>query len=372
MAPSNATETQLTSEMRQALQHVIGEANNTFTSNTVDAGSKRKKRKKHAKGHEDTETRHVEQPQSTASATVDTETEKRPKKKKRMVKDSQGVENTQAVPVEPDVPAMEQLVDSATETVSSGKSAKKKKDKGKQKETEASWNTDLQDEQPTIDPQQTDERDKEAQSRAFINAVIAAAAQQMRGTQETPGEPFQPFPQLPDSLPVPPLQPLTAIYNSLGQPAFPLPGPLFPGINSSEDVIRAVQNLDLSKVVDALKSLSYTAGPSMLNEPDSSQRVNQPPIIPSLPAFHTVPEPAPQAPVSVPVELGTANQVPVSSNLILGQTPRSDKAPLPKKKLTNAVTMPAVGPDYNLDHARFLANRWVNANKLAELARTKG
>ncbi|KAI0677225.1 hypothetical protein C8Q78DRAFT_959833 [Trametes maxima] len=131
---------------------------------------------------------------------------------------------------------------------------------------------------------------------------------------------------------------------------FPDPAALLPDLNfaSSEDLLRSLQEFDISKVVTVLKTLGEAAAAANV-------QLNVPPLF----------VPGPQPPAPPPVQ-----QQPVRSDAILGR-------PQKQKKSRGVGPAPEDGPPAplqhdNPEHAHMLANVWMNASKLAELVRTEG
>ncbi|KAH6915123.1 hypothetical protein BKA70DRAFT_1258058 [Coprinopsis sp. MPI-PUGE-AT-0042] len=122
---------------------------------------------------------------------------------------------------------------------------------------------------------------------------------------------------------------------------------------SGDDVLRALQDLDMSKITSFLKSANDGSMPGA-------------PPFPLPPAF--VPGPLPLAPASSTL-LG---QVPVGANAILGRhskhiTPPPIHAPSTKQHTGS----PAVYQTNN-QHAETLCTKWLSAAKLAELVQSEG
>ncbi|KAH9899527.1 hypothetical protein C8Q73DRAFT_637876 [Cubamyces lactineus] len=131
---------------------------------------------------------------------------------------------------------------------------------------------------------------------------------------------------------------------------FPDPATLLPDLNfaSSEDLLRSLQEFDISKVVTVLKTLGEAAAAANL-------QLNVPPLF----------VPGPQPPPPPPVQ-----QQPVRSEAILGRPQKQKKSRGVGPSLEDAP--PAPLQHDNPEHAHMLANVWMNASKLAELVRTEG
>jgi len=225
------------------------------------------------------------------------------------------------------------------------KKKKKKKDKGK-------------------DPPQTESSidDVNAQATALLSAIVAAAA-----GNPVPDPPQMAFPP-PYHPHMPPpehqhfgqYQAMQDGFNPYAQPhLFPTTtdaAGAFSDINfgSNEDVLRALQDLDISKIANVLRTLGEAAAAAAAN----------PPTYPPQPGF--VPPPMPE-----PVPPTPLGQLPIASNAILGLAP---KAPAPssvsvrKSERSFGATDSHTSPD----HAYLLANKWLNASKLSELVATQG
>ncbi|KAI0355374.1 hypothetical protein OH77DRAFT_1402954 [Trametes cingulata] len=134
---------------------------------------------------------------------------------------------------------------------------------------------------------------------------------------------------------------------------FPDPAALLPDLNfaSSEDLLRSLQEFDISKVVTVLKTLGEAAAAANV-------QLNAPPL------FAPGPPPPPPPPVQ---------QQPVRSDAILGRPSKQTQ----QKKSRGVGPALADGPPAppqpdNPEHAHMLANVWMNASKLAELVKTEG
>ena len=196
-------------------------------------------------------------------------------------------------------------------------------------------------------------------SADFISAVVAAASatagqqpsfdQAMQQYMTYPPADFDPYAFAgppPQGPPQPPPQ--------HGQPfptPFPDPTALLPDLNfaSSEDLLRSLQEFDISKVVTVLKTLGEAAAAANV-------QLNGPQL------FGPGPPPPPGPPVQ---------QQPVRSEAILGRPPKQ------KKGRGGAGSQDAPAPPVplqhdNPDHAHMLANVWMTAQRLAELVRTEG
>jgi len=115
---------------------------------------------------------------------------------------------------------------------------------------------------------------------------------------------------------------------------------------SNEDVLRALQDLDITKIAGVLKTLGDAAANS--------------PSLPIPPSSHSL-HPTAISP-SVPI-----NSYPAPSNAILGMPP---KVPPPVRAISPICGVPE--QHGNPEHAILLATKWLGTAKLAELVRTEG
>ena len=118
---------------------------------------------------------------------------------------------------------------------------------------------------------------------------------------------------------------------------------------SNEDVLRALQDLDITKIAGVLKTLGEAAAAA--NASNFAPQLN---VIPSEL------QPSPPA----------IGQVPATSNLILGIPPKQPSTSGSKNLPTTS--LPGIEQHANPDHAYLLANKWLNATKLADLVRDEG
>ena len=195
----------------------------------------------------------------------------------------------------------------------------------------------------------------QAAAAALISAIVAAAT----GTPEfVPEHPHEYQPQIPPyMLPQPHYMPYP--FNPYPYGSLPFmpsnaipPTTVFPPtmnlpfsemtFGSNDDVLRALQALDMSKITNVLKTLGDAAA-AVSGQSSTNEQAHPTPLC----------------------------QVPLASGAILGN-PSNEPTPAPKHKRT--LDMSLSGPDHhgNPDHAYILANKWLNASKLSELARTEG
>ncbi|TCD70029.1 RNA polymerase I enhancer binding protein [Steccherinum ochraceum] len=238
------------------------------------------------------------------------------------------------------------------------KKKKGKKDKGKGRAVEeGSQEPPAAAAAPTVD---------DTSSAEFLSAVVAAASATSGSAHHHPvpppdfhgmPPPFPPyqghFPYPPPMVvyPYPPGHP-NAMYGHPPPPIYPdIPG-LSLGDLSSEDLLRTLEDLDITKIASALKTLGDAAAAN-----NAQMNIAQGGLPLSLP-----PGPPP------------VRQRPVKSDMILGRPPKpakgaSKRPPLPPSIATKS---PEPGDEGNPDHAHMLANVWMNATKLAEMVKKQG
>jgi Myb-like DNA-binding protein REB1 len=106
---------------------------------------------------------------------------------------------------------------------------------------------------------------------------------------------------------------------------------------SNEDVLRALQDIDISKIANVLKTLEDAASAANI-------------MLPSLGHL-----PTPQKTMAL-------GQIPAPSNTIIANTSNSQRS-----------SRPRVTPQQTQsDHAHLLANKWLSTGKLSELAKAEG
>lgn len=184
-------------------------------------------------------------------------------------------------------------------------------------------------------------------------------------------------------------------YTQIAPGAINVPETLFQalGLNglgrTSEEITRALQTLDLSKLADVLRQLQASVpGPAFppsiqhpIHEQTEGHDLNRQGEI--APELHGTPtsshnEHSPQTQdtnfhhtslgIPLPDEMN-ASQVPVPSALILGQPLRN---PPPKVIKSGKVSMPSIVASENPEHAYLLANKWLGTDKLKKLAEQNG
>lgn len=374
---STAAVTSLSDDIQRALQHAVGNANDAASAH-VHANAKHKKSKRQREEEQD--------PGEGEGGGV----KKKKKSKKHPAAGESGSGNVSADPATTSASTTPEIAGGASGEASalneqiipgvgahsdaasgSALAKKKKKNKGKERAQEDLAPAPAASQpipglasalaQPAAPPM-----DLATSSADFLSAVVAAASatagQQPPGSQ-TFDQAMQQYMAYPDFNPYgypgppPPLvnpqgHPSHAHSALPGQPfpAFTDPTALLPDLNfaSSEDLLRSLQEFDISKVVTVLKTLGEAAAAANV-------QLNAPPMF----------VPGPQPPQGLPVQ----QQQPVRSEAILGRPPKQKKGRGAGSELNAA---PAPLQHDNPDHAHMLANVWMNPAKLAELVRTEG
>jgi len=292
------------------------------------------------------------------------------KKKKKQKRNSDDNIETTAVPDESLTAAPKDPVKEHAPT----SNKKKRKDKGKGKGNE-------NDIPPTEQTDAEIEASSQASAAALLSAIVATmsnpqtahspAAPQMQQplpfNPHLPGQQFLPFLPMQIGYPLP-----QDFENSGAHPtvfAHPqvVPGQTYAlpnGISlsdlafgSNEDVLRALQELDVSKIASTLKNLGETAaGPTL---PAFSSQMPFVTTAPLRPHDHSISAPPPPVPGQMSVPLNRV-MVPTKTVSSTGQ------------KRTIDMNLPGNEHHTNPTHAHLLANKWLNASKLAELVRDQG
>lgn len=311
----------LTSDIQRALQLAVGEANNPFIQSQPHRTSKKKRTR------------------NDSAEETDLGSQDKNKKKKKKSTSS---------PDDPDNAL-------ANQTPSKGKAI--------DKDIPHPLPADIDQQDISVDSQHTS-------SAAFLNAVVAAAsatsdAQPLEIAPYQPTPPYQDQQILPDHPPsyiqYPPVHYGFHDPSQFGHPS-PQGHPIFPTLGgplpdfqfaSNDDIIRALQDMDVSKIATVLKSLGDAAAANA-SVTGPSPFVSPP--LPPLPA-NTIVRSQPQ--------LGLPS---TSTSPILSSVPKSTKS---SHKRVLDMSLP--GPEQsNPEHAHMLANKWMNASKLAELVKTQG
>lgn len=313
-------------DIQRALQQAVGDANDA-------ANAAKKKKSKRARDADGT----------PSGESTDTSA-KRKKSKQRHDAFAGEIASGSDVPMN--------LADSTS--LEQGASKKKRKDKEKEQE-QGSQAEGTRPSQPVDSP-----AGDPTSSADFISAVVAAASatsgqhvhpehgvhldQSVSSFLPFAGE-FAPYPYAP--------QPHPDQFAPPQNPMFPDLSGLVPDLNlqSSEDLLRTLQEFDLSRVMNVLRTLGEAATAANVSV------TGQPPYMPHIP-----PGPPP------------VNQQPVRSDVIVGRPPRqketeqSGAEPAP----SNLPPPPPLPEPDNPEHAHMLANVWMNATKLAELVKSEG
>ncbi|CCL98269.1 uncharacterized protein FIBRA_00263 [Fibroporia radiculosa] len=327
----------LSAETLRALQQAVGDANSA-------ANVPRKPKPKRAR-----------EEQATQISAEDEAIAK--KKKKTKVRQGAGVDATSVVSA--DASAAEAAA--ATDATMSEHESKgsEKRDKGKEREEEPEP-VQQQDSQVAA-PSETEIHTSSAD---FLSAVVAAAS--ATSCQPSPHGhlPFdQTIPQYveysQDFAHYSYAPPHPGPYDAAQPPPiYPDLATLIPGLNfnSSEDLLRSLQEFDISKVASVLRSFGFGDTANTANVSVTGQPVFMPP----------------QGPPPV-------NQTPVRSDAILGRPPKQKKVlqasssqppihppPLPSPQLQLPLEVD------NPEHAHILANVWMNASKLSDMVKKEG
>jgi len=353
----------LTSDIQRALQNAIGEANNAFSESTANAPIK--KRKKRTRDVDDEGETEVE---------VELDGQAKEKRRKRK-KDKKGS-------VEEQQETLPNTEETTTEPAKKKKNKSKKKDKGKQR-AEA-HDTGIPPPPHAVyapfDLQGASASNPPASTAAFLSALVTAAS-------DTDGHPSQSLPQYDHasqpsqymSYPPPPMgysypAPQYDAQSSSAQGpsqhqqphpslfATPMDLPLNDlAFGSNEDILRVLQDLDMGKIANVLKTLGEAAAAANINNPPHVQQHQT--------GFLGGPSSSAAAQEAPP----PLNQVPSTAGDIL--TSASSGEPKQTKPTHNRVDLSLSVPEQSVnsaDHAYLLANKWMNAGKLAEMVKNQG
>ncbi|KAL0953669.1 hypothetical protein HGRIS_004867 [Hohenbuehelia grisea] len=306
------------SDIQLALQHAVVEANNAFSQNANNVPKKKKKK------------RVREETEGTTEATAD---EAQPKEKKRKKK-HRASESASNDIEQPDPTAEEPQADSAT-PVEAPRKKSKKKDKGKKPEEGAVAEEVNTTQDAATQPDNATEEDIQASTAALLSAIVAAAA----GTPDANLAPSAPPPQdVPQPFPndgsgfmgyappfgFPGMQLMQAPQPAQGMPFSELT------FGSNEDVLRAIQDLDVSKLANVLKTIGEASGETSAG-----------------------PSGGLHAGLSLPARSQRMGTKKASKHVI-------------------AAASQAVAHNTHPDHAHMLANKWLSATKLADLVKSEG
>lgn len=334
MATTQDCTLNLSSDIQRALQKAVGEVNNAFTQSQDINTSSRKKRTRSDSTNVPVDGSQKKKKRKKSTSDADTSSQQTHTKEKRKKKnnDNSNVKAKEVVPDTLQVNNHSQLVEESTDS-------------------------------------------HLATSVDFLNAVVAAAsatadAQHLNVSPYQAHSSYQDHHIMPNVhnhdapptfMPYPPIAfPFPAPAHPYGQssshPANLLPNLGFlPDVHfaSNDEILRALQDLDVSKLAGVLKTLGDAAAAA--NVPMSIP-AGFPPPPPGHPNMHLPPPPQPMG------------QSPSTSGAILSTAAKSTKT---SHKRVLDMSLP--GPDHgDPDHAHMLANKWMNATKLADLVKTQG
>jgi hypothetical protein len=353
-------------DIQRALQNAIGEANNAFSIPNTAASKKKKKKR----------TRDVDdEGESDVGGGVDGQvTEKRRDKKKG--KKGVAEEERQILP---------NGEETSTEPTTKKKS--KRKDKSKHRaETTTGFPPQTVYTPNQFDLQGASASNPPASTAAFLSALVTAASEETQGQSQVSQPQYDHVSQSPQymSYPPPPMgysypaphydgqassaPPPTPASQQQQHPSLfstPMGVPLNDlAFGSNEDILRALQDLDMAKIANVLKTLGEAAAAANVQNPHNSQ-VHPPGFLGGpLSSAATQDLQAPPPPL---------NQVPSTAGDIL--TSANSGEPKQTKPTRNRVDMSLLGPEQHAntgDHAYLLANKWMNAGKLAEMVKSQG
>lgn len=235
---------------------------------------------------------------------------------------------------------------------SAKKKTKKKSGKGKEKATAPATDNNFQD--SVIDP-------------AFLPTVISAASASAAGDGANanafppstgPQAFFTPYTYVAENgqqLPVPSgsnVQVQQGLPSFLTDGTVPITDPSFAGLQNNEDVLRALQEMDVSKLEDVLRAFG-NAGMGL--PPMHSQQQDQLSAVGSQPDLNAL--------------MQANGGMPALAAQLLSQ-PLRQKAPSSRNPSTVPMTMPRNDDASELQ--QILYSKWLDASKLKELVRTKG
>ncbi|KAI3612161.1 nucleolar protein [Moniliophthora roreri] len=182
---------------------------------------------------------------------------------------------------------------------------------------------------------------QEEESARFLRTVVEAAFITAGNTVTPENQQWAPSEQAWSGTPGPPI-PVTVGSSTAGLP-------LLTNDMSNESVLRAIQELDVNKITEVLKALSDAQNTS--SESDNAFPFMNAPLNPAILAS------------LVPPPLG---QRPVSAGKILGKKTSKQTPQAPEPNATPNFPTP------NAEDAYILANKWLSAKKLDDLALTRG
>lgn len=170
-----------------------------------------------------------------------------------------------------------------------------------------------------------------------------------------------PPPPAPIPLPPPPVHVDSDSSNFLPpelRHVFATGGPL----NTNEDILRALQDLDITKITGALQSLGEVAAATHISLPNLTTSAPSPPPV-------RVPPPK-----SAATKIATSVPNPQTHPSPINQqvTAANDEQPANARPSFTAPPPPAYTSNQNPEHAQLLYTKWLNNAKLADLAKTIG
>ena len=334
----------------QALQQAVGEANNVYTTISGSTPSKKKRKRK----------------EKDAAAEVEIEEHGKDEQNKNKHKTSGN-----------DGEAAEAVSTADTAAISTDQPKKKKskkRHKGKQLEiptesfpTQTTYSQHIPN---PFDVQGSPLSNAPASTAAFLSALVTAASetQNQTASEHHPSVQYHPHPQ-----------PQFMQYQSMGYPYHPGPSEHYPAplhhqpsllpmggvplndlaLASNEDILRALQDLDMSKIASVLKTLGEAAA-SHLHPNGPFGAVGPPQDISG-----------PTPPNQVPTTAGDI----LNTNAVETKQQQQEQGSMQRRPGHNRVLdMSLPGPELhmNTDHAYMLAHKWMNPSKLTELVKTEG
>jgi hypothetical protein len=299
----------LSSDVQRALQQAVGQANNAFNSHQVTDQSKPTRRK-----------RLREKPTAEGEEAVIQ------KKTKRRIAEDVHASAQESSPV--DQPG--------------ARSKKRRKASSKQRTQVPTEGSDVNE--LTVSP--SDIASQSQTPTAFLNAVVAAAST----TAVTSGSPSD-FSHACFDTPPSSSYPYSTSASNLPsnatafQPPVPFSTVAVPDLEyaSNEDILRALQDLDVTKIATVLKTLGEAAAAANIPLTSLSSIIPQRPLATSS---------------STPSDLGVASERP---------TRRVSQLHRHRANVSSRQE-----PLAHSDHADLLSTKWLSARKLAELAKTQG
>lgn len=333
MANTNLSDSDL-----QALQQAVGEANNVYRSIPDSPTSKKKRKRK-------------EKEAAAGPDVVEIEEHGEDKQKKKHKPSGEAA----AVPT--DQPK---------------KKKSKKRDKGKQPEESFPAQTIYSQQQPVPNPfdvQGSPLSNAPASTAAFLSALVTAASETRNQIHEHhPTMQYHAHPQ-----------PQFMQYQSMGYPYHPGPPGHYPAppfhheqpsllpmggvplndlaLASNEDILRALQDLDMTKIASVLKTLGEAAASHLYpNGPFGAMGPHQD-------------GPGPTPPNQVPTTAGDI----LNTNVVESkQQEHGSTQGRPGHNRVLDMSLPGPELHINTDHAYLLAHKWMNPSKLTELVKTEG